>query len=57
LLMGVVVVPANGALTNTAAASADGSMAVADAPIKTRRFNAPPARPEGFVPDALNHSA
>src|SRR5438105_4943618 len=38
--MGVVVMPANGALTRTAAASADGKTAVADAPIRTRRRNA-----------------
>jgi len=36
--MGAVVVPANGALTSTAAASADGSIAAADAPMTIRRI-------------------
>jgi hypothetical protein len=40
LLMGVVVVPANGALTRTDAASAGGKIAAAEAPMTIRRFNA-----------------
>jgi hypothetical protein len=51
--MGVVVVPANGALTRTTAARAGGRIAAAEAPMTNRRFNtasAPDPRVLSVVP-------
>jgi hypothetical protein len=47
--MGVVVVPANGALTRTAAARAGGRIAAAEAPMTIRRFNTASAPDPGVL--------